>query len=240
MGEFRLPPRTFPTRRHDARIVWLVSIGAVLLVLGILFFIGYGPRPVVHRVGPLLVWVLVLIVVFDIATVFLVVRRTLERVRHDLTFALSENELIRKRPGYPDVRISLSQIKSLYEQSGCLVVAGGDPQRKIAVPKSVENFGLLQAELMKYTSLAPPPRRISLEWITLLLIIVCWVLLLFSGNINITRVAGGGVLVLLGEWSFELRHRLLHSPKRIALWILVGSSWLFAGGVIYLRVFGGW
>jgi hypothetical protein len=239
MGEFKMPPRTLPTRRHGHIMVWLVSIGTVLLAFGILFFIGYGPHSVVHRVGPLLTWVLVLLILCAVGTNFVALRRSFERVKYDLTFVLSQSELIRKRPACPDVRISLPQIKSLYEQSGCLVVAGGDPPRTIAVPKDVENFTLLQAELMKYASLAPPPRRSSLGWITLFLTLICWWLLIWSGNINTTRAAGGGVLVLLGWWSFELRQRLLHSPKRIALWILVGSSWLLAGFLIYIRAFGG-
>jgi len=239
--EFKMPPRILPSRRHDNIMVGLVSVGGLLLVFGILFFIGYGPHSVVDRVGPWLVWALVLIVVCGVATSFVGLRRSFQRVRHDLTFVLNQSELIRKRPGYPDVRIPLPQIKSLNEQPGCLVVTGGDPPRRIAVPKQVKNFELLQAELLKYASWASPPRRRSpLGWITPLLTIICWSLLLFSGNVNISRIAGGGVLVLLGEWSFKLRHQLLHSPKRVAFWILVGSAWLLAGFAIYFRLIGGW
>lgn len=240
MGEFRLSPKTLPTRRHDNIMVALVSGGGLLLLFGILFFIAYGPHSIVDRVGPWLVWALVLIVVCAVATSFVGLRRSFQRVRHDLTFVLNQGELIRKRPGYPDVQIPLPQIKSLYEQSGCLVVTGGDPPRRIAVPEQVENFALLQAELLKHASWTSPPRRRSrLGWITPVLTIICWSLLLFSGNITTTWIAGGGVLVLLSEWSFKLRHRLLHSPERVALWIMVGWSWLLAGFAIYFRLFGG-
>lgn len=174
MREFKMPPGTLPTRRHDNWMVGLVSIGAVLLGLGILFFIVYGPRSVVRPIFPILRWSIVLLILCDLATVFVAMQRIPQRVRHELTFLLNENELIRKRPGFPDVQISLPQFISLYEKSGCLVVAGGNPLRRIAIPKKVENFKLLQVELMKYASPAPPPRRSSLGWITSVLTIICW------------------------------------------------------------------
>ena len=239
MGEFKLPRRTLPTRRHDVRIVWLVSSGAVILSLGILFFVAYGPHSVVHQVGPLLVWVIVLSVLCALGVDFVTLRRTFERVKCDLTLVLNQDELICKRSGFPDVRISLPEIKSLYERSGCIVVTGGDPQRKIPVPKNVENFGLLQAELVKYARLTPAPRRFSLGWIVLLLTIICWSLLAWSSDINTTRAAGAAVLVLLGWESFHLYRRMYRTPARIALWILLGSAWLSAGFLIYIRVFGG-
>jgi hypothetical protein len=239
MGEFKLPRKTLPTRWHDVRMVWLVSIAGVVLSLGILFFIAYGPYSVVHRVGPLLVYLIALIVLCALGTDFVALRRTFERVKCDLTFVLSQDELVRKSPGFPDVRISLPQIKSLFEQPGYLVVGGGDPPRKIVIPKNVENFKSLRAELTNYASLAPAPRQFSLGWITLLLSIISWSLLVWSRDINTTRAAGLGVLVLLGWESFRQRQPMLHSSKRVALWLLFGSAWLSAGFLIYVRVFRG-
>lgn len=222
-------------------MVGLVTIGAILIVIGILLFIGYGPHSVVDRIFPILRWAIVLLILCALAIDFMAMRRTSQRVIGELTFLLNENELIRKRPGHPDVRLSLSQIKSLYEQPGFLVVAGGDPPRRIIVPKETENFELLQAELLKYASCAPPSalRRIRFGWITSLLAITCWWLLLFSRNIITTWVAGGVALVLLGEWSFEMRHRLLRGPNRIMFSIMLGLAWLSAGLLIYIRIFSG-
>ncbi|TAM81494.1 MAG: hypothetical protein EPN47_12110 [Acidobacteria bacterium] len=234
-----MPPRTLPTRRHDNIMVGLVSIGTVLLAFGILLFIGYGPHSAVHQTFPILKWAIVLLILFALATDFVAMQRISQRVRHDLTFLLNENELIRKRPWFPDVRIPLQQIISAYEQSGCLVVAGGNPRRRIAVPKNVENFDLLLDELMKYATPVRPAGRIRLGWITSLLAVVCWWLLLFSANLIIVWVAGGVALALLGEWSFEIRHRLIEGPSRAMSWIMLGLAWLSAGFAIYVRVFAG-
>ena len=130
MSEFKLPPGTFPASRHDARIMLRVLMAALALAFGILLFMGYGRRPVVHRFGPLLVWALILAAVCIATIPFVMVGR----LRQDLTFVLDEGELIRKKPGFPDVRIPLPQIQFLYEQSGCLVVAGGDPPLRVTVP----------------------------------------------------------------------------------------------------------
>ena len=186
MSEFKLPPRTLPAGRHDARIMLRVSMAGIVLAFGILFLLATDPHSVVHRFGPLLVWALVLIVVYIVATFFVVLRRELERSRQDLTFVLSEGELIRKRPRSPDVRIPLPQILFLYEQWGCLVVAGGDPPLRLEVPKKVENFKLLKAELLKYAprSSVPWSYRLKLRCADLPLYIIWGVLVIWSGNVT--------------------------------------------------------
>lgn len=239
MEEFRLPQRTFPTRRHDNWVVALVSIGAVVLTLGILFFIGYGPHSVLHQVGPLLVWSIVVIVFCAVGVDLFMLRRTFDRVKSDLTFVLYQDELIRKRPGFPDVQVSLPEIKSLHEQSGCLVVTGGDPPRRIAVPQKVENFELLKAELLKNAPHSSPPRRSGLGWITSSLFVICGLLLIWSGNVTTIQTAAAVFVVLLGWESLKLHRLLRHSPKRMVFWSLMGLVWLSIGFLIYIRVFGG-
>ncbi len=241
MREFKISARTFPTPRHDSRIMLLVSAAALALSFGILFFIGYAPGSLVHRLGPPLVWVLVLVILCTLATYILMLRRKWERVRHDLSYALDKDELTCKMPGRPDVQIALQQIQSLYEQSGYLVVTGGDPARRIAVPRKVEDFELLRTELLRYAPLSSPPwsYRLKVGWVTLLLYIICWVLLLWSGDAHTIRLAAVGVVVLLGWDSFILHQRMPRGRARITLWVALGSSWLLTAGVIYIRAFGG-
>ena len=239
MGEFRLPQRTFLTRRHDNWMVALVSIGAVVLALGILFFIGYGPHSVVHQVGPLLVWSILLIVFCAVGLDLFILRRTFDRVKYDLRFVLNQDELIRERPGFPDVRISLQKIRSLHEQSGCLVVTGGDPLKRIAVPQDVENFELLKAELLNCAPLSSPPRHSSLGWVTSSLFIISGMLLIWPGNVTIIRTAATVFVGLLGWESFKLHRLLQRGPKRWVFWLLMACVWLSTGFLIYIRVFGG-
>jgi len=239
MYEFKIASKTFPSRLRDASLVWLVSISAVVISLGILVFIRYGPFSVIHRVGPLLVWLLILVILCALGVDFVMLRRTFERMALDLTFLLTEEDLIRRRPGYADVRIALSQIKSLHEQSGCLVVTGSDPARRIAVPKNVGNFELLQAKLLKHGALIAAPRRSLRGWATLPVSIAVWSLLLWSTNLAIVRAAGALALLLL-VWSSHYLYRSLHrGTKRFPLWIFLGASRAATVFVIYIRIFKG-
>lgn len=239
MEEFRLPRRAFPTPSHDSRIMLWVSIAALVLSFSILIFIGYAPHSVVHRFGQPLVGVLVLIILCTLGTYIVMLRRKVERLRHDLTFVLGQDELVRKMPRHPDVRIPLPKVKTLHEQAGCLVVEGSDPPRRIAVPRKVENFELLKAELLKYAPLSPPPLSYRLGWATSCLYILSGVLLTWSGNVTIIRTAAAVFVILSGWESFKLHHLLRRSPKRFALWLAMGSFWLSIGFLIYIRVFGG-
>ena len=182
MPEFKLPPGILTSGRHGARVLLRVLIATFVLAFGMLFFIGYGQRSVVHRFGPLLVWPLILDVVCIAATFFVVLRRESERAKHDLTFVLSEGELIRKRPKSPDVRIPLTQIQFLYEKLGCLVVAGGNPPLRLEIPKKIENYQLLKAELQKYAPGSSPSwsSRLKLQWADLPLHIIWGVLVIWS------------------------------------------------------------
>lgn len=239
MEEFRLPQRIFSSPRRDSRTMLWVSIPALVLSFIILFFIGYAPHSVVHRVGPPLVGVLVLVVLSTLGTYIVMLRRKFERLRRDLTFVLEQDELVRKMPGRPDVRIPLLQIKSLYEPSGCLMVEGSDPPRRIAVPSKVENFEQLKAELLKYAPLSPPPLSYRFGRTTSFLYIVSGVLLAWSGNGTIIRTAAAVFVVLSGWESFKLHRLFQRRAKRLAFWLILGSFWLSIGFLIYITVFGG-
>ncbi len=239
MYEFKIASKTFPSRSRDASLVWFVSISAVVISLGILVFIRYGPFSVIHRIGLFLVWLLITVILCALGVDFVMLRRTFERINLDLTFLLTQEDLIRRRPGYSDVSIALSQIKSLHEQSGCLVVTGGDPARRIAVPKNVGNFELLQAELLKHGALIAAPTRSLRGWATLPVSIVVWSLLLWSTNLAVVRAAGVLALLLLGWSSLYLYLSLRRGTKRFPLWIFLGASWAATVFVIYIRIFRG-
>ena len=239
MYEFKIASKTFPSRLRDASLVWLASISAVAISLGILVFIRYGPFSVIHRIGPLLVWLLISVILGALGVDFVMLRRTFERMKLDLTFLLTEEDLIRRRPGYSDVSIALSQIKSLHEQSGCLVVTGGEPARRIAVPKNVENFELLQAKLLKHGALIAAPRRSLLGWAAFPISIVVWSLLLWSTNLAVVRVAGVLALLLLVRSSHYFYSSLRRGTKRFPLWLFLGASWAATVFVIYIRIFKG-
>lgn len=239
MREFKMPPRTLPGRRHDSKFMLWVSLAALAVSFSILFLIANTPGSLLHRLGPPLVWALVLIVLGALGMYVVVMRRKFERLKQSISFVLEQEELVRRIPARPDVRIPLPQIKSLHEKSGCLVVTGGDPVRTIAVPRKVENFDLLRTELLKHAPLSSPPWSYRLRWITLSLFAISALLLIWSENPTTIRSAAAVFVVFMGWESFKLHRLLRHNPKPWVFWLMIASIWLSTGYLIYVRIFGG-
>ena len=101
-------------------------------------------------------------------------RLGLQRAKRRMVFALSDKEFIRKRSGWPDDRIAFSEIDGLYEKRGGLVVESVEPLRRISIPREVNGFDTIRAELAKHHSLSvhAKPSRARLSWTGLVVMIV--------------------------------------------------------------------
>jgi hypothetical protein len=148
------------------------------------------------------------------------------RMKRQLAFVLTDNDLTRKRSGWPDVQIPFSEIRSVKEKRDWLIVEEAVAGRRIAVPRDVNDFELLRSELAKYARPSSPSgTRHGISFLgglgVLLLSIVCWWLALFSSNAGLVRGSGVVILVLLG-WSglYALKLRLLRSAPVFVLLIL--------------------
>ena len=226
--------------RSGDRRIRLISWSTVLLLAGIALFALYGAHSASRQVNAALTWLAVLIVVGAIVGArSLAVRLGLKRVQRDLVFELTNKGLVRRRSGWPDVRIGFSEISTLYERHGWLVVESVEPRRKIAVPKEVEGFLSLRAELAKHSPIIVPPRRSLLRLVPMIASFLCWGLVLWSKDAVVLRIAGTIAVILLAWESFRLTTQLRHSPKRLFLWTFVGLGWVTAALVVYLRVLRG-
>jgi hypothetical protein len=111
-------------------------------------------------------------------------RLGMRRAKRRMLFVLSDKEFIRKRSGWPDDRIAFSEIHALYDGPGGLVVESTEPLRRISVPREVNGFKDIRAELAKQHSFAaqakPPRTKLSgtglVVWIVTIL---SWAALIF-------------------------------------------------------------
>jgi hypothetical protein len=235
MSEFRVVFKE-ADRNRDLRIR-LAAWSTILLLLGATFFGIYGALSSRPRVSTAFTWLAVLIVAGAIVgAYFLALRLGLERVERGLVFVLTEEGLVRKRTGWPDTQIGFAEIKALYQRPGWLLVESSEPRRRIAIPERVEGFDSLRAELVKHSVIVAAPQHSPMRFIPVVTSLVCWGLVLWSRDAGVVMAAGAVALLVLGWEFFRLFGQLRHSPKRLALSLLIGLSWVAAALLVYLRV----
>jgi hypothetical protein len=137
-------------RRRDR---WIrLTVWSTIPLLLVTTFVGvYAALSSSPHVYATFKWFAVLIVVGAIVgAYFLGNRLSIERLERDMVFVLTEKDVIRRRTGYPDIRIGFSEIGALLERNNWLVVESIPPIKKTAIPRGVEGFAALRAELAKH------------------------------------------------------------------------------------------
>jgi hypothetical protein len=236
MSEFRASSNKESTlkRDHGTRLIlW----GAVLVLSCITLFAVFGARSASPQINTALAWLAGLIVAGAVGgAYFLSYRQGMEKVKRDLSFELTDKDLIRRKAGWPDVRIGLQEIHALYEGQGWLVVESVEPTRRIAIPAEVEGFAVLRAELAKHNSIVTTRRRSVLVFTPLVVSLICWVVALESKNSKARGLAAAAALMILAWGSLHLVRLMNGKPKRFLVWIALGISWAAAILLAYLQV----
>jgi len=239
MSEFRVSSNKESTLRRDhgtRLILW----GAVLVLLCITLFAIFGARSASPQINTALAWLAGLIVAASIVGANLVsYRQGMEKVKRDLSFELTDKELIRRKAGWPDVRIGLTEIHALYETQGWLAVESIEPIRKMAIPAEVEGFAVLRAELAKYNSIVTTRRRSVLVFAVftpLVVSLICWEVALESKNSTARGLAAASALMIFAWGSLHLVRLMNGKPKRFLVWITLGFSLVAAILLVYLHV----
>jgi hypothetical protein len=236
MSEFKVASNQLSDRGRE-RNIRLVTWGVVLVMSGITLFAVYDARSADPQLVRALGWLAVVIVVAAIVGAHILAARLgLEKFEHDLVFVLTDKAVVRRRPGWPDVQIGLTEIKALYQRTGWLVVESNEPRRKMAIPERVEGFESLRTELTKHSPITAAPQRSPWGFVVLIGSLLCWALVLLSKDTGVVIGAGAFALLLLVWESFRLFGQLRHSPKRVVLAVMIGLSWVAAALLLYLRV----
>lgn len=191
--------------RKRERWTRLALWGAAFTLSGITLFAVYGADSASPQLKTVLTWLAGLIVACTIVGANVVsYRQGIEKVRRDLAFELTDKDLVRRRSGWPDVRIGLPEIRALYERQGWLVVEGVEPTRRIAIPVRVEGFAALRAELAKHSSVIIARGRSVAGFIFLAVTFIGWGIVLWSKNSRAQGLAAAVALMVLAWESLRL------------------------------------
>jgi FtsH-binding integral membrane protein len=226
------------SKRHEA-IARLRSWAAVLslIAISILIFVlgSFG----LLRVDSQFRWLAWLAVPSLLGAVIgasiLVCREALRRAEREMVFALDDNAIVRKRKGFPDIRIAFSEVDSLGDELRWLVVKSTVPRRKIAVPNDVRGFEMLRAELAKHHTLSARV-KLPLKSFTLIVIsILSWAAVLWLHDLRIVIPAGVIALTLLALGCHRLWTVFPDGQKRLFLFVCLCIVWLTAILLICFR-----
>ncbi len=221
--------------------MWSIVIGLIVIpVSAITLFLHYRDRTPSYLAPTTFAWLSALLVVAAIGAVyFAAYQNGIQKLKRETAFVLTDHDLIRKRSGWPDTRIGLSEVKTLYERNGWLIVESIEPGRKIAISDEVEGFATLRAELAKHRSISDPPKASPLSLLGLVVpvaSILCWSLVLMSHDVAVVREAGASGLILLGWSSYRFGRKLNQNPKRFFVWTFLAISWAAALWFVYLQI----
>lgn len=232
MTEFKVSAK----QHSDGRARLILWGGAVLLV-GIALFASCGAWLTSEGVDTILALVAAVIVMGSVGSAYVLAARSgIERTKLSTVFLLNDEGLIRKRHGWPDVRIGLNEIRALSESAGWLVVESLEPCRRIAIPDDVEEFENLRSELAKHGPIVKSPRRSLFPLASLAVSLICWALVLLSNKPAVVQTAGLAALVLLAWESVCLARLVARSTTKYASWIVLAFGWAGALWVVYTRL----
>lgn len=236
MSEFRVAFDKASQRRRDGKIR-LAAWGTIFLLLAAAVVGILSARFSDPQVNTSFTWFAVLIVVSAVVgAYFLGIRLSLERLERDIVFLLTDKDVVRRRTGWPDIRIDFKEISALLERRDWLVVESVQPVRKIAIPREVEGFASLRAELAKHSPVIVSQKGSLRGAIPTVVSLLCWGLMLWSKDTRVARMAGTIALILLGWASVTIDKQMRRSPKRLFVWISLGSVWVAAILLVYFKV----
>jgi hypothetical protein len=218
----------------------LLSWGSVLLLLGVtvlLFTLGVsGDLSASPDLGRLFVLTGLGTVVAACVVGFHEALRLAER---QMVFVLSDNEIIRKRKGYPDVKIAFSEIATLREELRWLIIKTAGPQRKIGIPNTVSGYDAICAELAKHHPLSARVEHVEFPLKTTALLaaaILSWAAVMWFRDVRLVILSGTGGLITLAIGSHSVWTMLHSQVRRPLVWASLGCAWLMAILLIYLRL----
>jgi len=239
MPEFKIEPDALNERREAKGRLVSWSIVLLLLVMFVsIWALGFLGRLSVGSDLRWLAWLSVpALLGVVIGTFILAFREALRRAEREMVFVLEDNGIVRKKKGFPEVRIPFSDVDTLGEELRWLVVKSTEPYRRIAIPNNVKGYEVIRAELTKHHALAPPVNKLPMQGPALLIIsLLSWVALLCFRDVRLVIPVGVVAMTLLSLGSYRLWALFRRGPKRLFSLACLGVVWLSAILVIYLRV----
>lgn len=238
--------REFRVRQNDeserstGRTFRLVMWGAVVALLLVIALILFTARDLPEMTTPLFIAAGVIVVAAVFVAYGFAVQLGLEKARRTFVFLLTETNLIRKREGWPDVDIELSEIVMLSEGRKGVVVDAVKPQRRIAIPREVEGFLELQSALARHCAPTKQPSGEHLGLVPGMISAIAFLMsgaltLLSSSSVIAKSAATLALLILTGD-SVYLGWRARSRPRRLLAWLWLCLVWAVTAWFVCSRI----
>jgi hypothetical protein len=228
MQEFRIEGAAIRREARSSALLWGTVL--LLIVAAVLLFVFGG-----YKRSDANLFALTVLGAVASASI-LACREALHYAFRRMVFVLDGNEIARKRKGYLEVKIAFSQVESLREELGCLIIESNEPRKKIVIPYSVSGYEAIRTELSKHCQLSARV-ELSLRGATLLaMILSSWTAFLRSADSKVVISAGAVGLITLAIGSHRMWTLLRTNSWRSAFWIPFAYVWIVASQLIYLRV----
>ena len=176
-------------QKREAR-VRLLGWGTVALFLAIFVLVITLGAP-----GLVSVWT-IFIPLFgaSIGAGILVGRELRRRADREMVFLMDEDGITKRRQGFPDERINYTEIRSLQQLWGQLLVVSIRPYGSMTIPKAITRYETIRDELARRRPMAAhiktkaSPLRIS---VSLVAYSLCWVpILLWIASLIYKAIRG--------------------------------------------------
>jgi hypothetical protein len=236
MSEFKYANDGLLNKRRDFHLrVALWSM--VAAALGVGMFALYGKRVADSNMNVTLTVLTVLILAVIIILAFILAFRHAEEVaRHESTVVLTDDTLIYKRSGRPDVQIGFSEISDLYMRGSRLIVEVAVPPKRIMIPQDIPELRTVSESLAKHHSIVTQPTTGVPMLAKPIIYAVCCSLVLWTRLNMVMLIAAAVGLVIVGLESFYLFAKIKQNPRRrLSIAILI-CEWLGVVMIAYFRI----
>jgi hypothetical protein len=151
---------------------------------------------------------------------------------------LTDDKIIQSHEDGRTVEIPLSEVKSLHEYHGWLLVSGGEPPKGITVPLDLNGYEQIKRELTAHCAVTPLKVRVSpFSYLPSIVFILLFLLFLFSHVPTVIVIAGTALLVfypVLVAYSLRRVWRTKSIPKLVLLSHIL--AWLTIAWLLFQRV----
>ena len=222
--------------RREARFRVLSWGGVLLLLVATVLIFALGVSGDL-RTYPGLSWVFLFTSLGTvIGAIVLAFREALHLAERQMVFVLDDSGIVRRRKGYADVAIAFSEVESVSEELGQLIIKSREPGKTIVIPNNVNGYEMIRAELAKHYALSTRAKKPRKSTGLLIACVLSWAAVMWSHDVRVVIPAAAAGLIFLAFGSHRMWNLLRRNSPGWLLWGSIGAAWLMAILLIYLRV----
>jgi hypothetical protein len=220
------------------RTLRIFSGGAIFSLLGILLFSLFEPAGLSDSIAHSIGWAAGVIMVASVLGLTLLgVKDETWKLKRKLRFEVSDGKIIQSSDDTAAIEIPLSNIASVHEYRGRLLIRGGEPRQQLSVPREIDDFEVLKRELTSYHPITVFKAKVyPFSFLPVILIIGAWFLLLTSHARPVVLVAGIAALSLQAVGAYSLVAALRGKKNLRFIALMLVFTWLLIAGIVFQRV----